>query len=203
MAVTNSLAALHMAGTRVCEMQLPSRCHALNENARCATGIFCTEPYRIPFAGKIDVCCFDKTGTLTSDKLLVRGIAAGKGAGAGDAADEDGFGVSDIAKASREAVEVMAACQSLVSVNNKMAGDPMEKITMEAIGWGFGGPDTVRPLSRRGSKSSDTAVRILRRFAFDSAVKRMSAIIERIGSSSSSAASKLWYVFFAWHCGGL
>ena len=68
---------------------------------------------------------------------------------------------------------------------------------MEAIGWGFGGPDTVRPLSRRGSKSSDTAVRILRRFAFDSAVKRMSAIIERIGSSSSSAASKLWYVFFA------
>jgi cation-transporting ATPase 13A1 len=36
--------------------------------------VYCTEPFRIPLAGQVNVCCLDKTGTITSDEMRLRGV---------------------------------------------------------------------------------------------------------------------------------
>jgi cation-transporting ATPase 13A1 len=38
--------------------------------------IFCTEPFRIAYAGRLNVVCFDKTGTLTKDEMMLKGVVA-------------------------------------------------------------------------------------------------------------------------------
>lgn len=66
LAVNTSLAALSKFGTSTsyhCERRLIF-----------PQAIFCTEPFRIPFAGRVDVCCFDKTGTITAESLVLEGV---------------------------------------------------------------------------------------------------------------------------------
>lgn len=38
--------------------------------------VYCTEPFRISYAGRLDTICFDKTGTLTKDEMILKGVAA-------------------------------------------------------------------------------------------------------------------------------
>lgn len=144
--------------------------------------VFCTEPYRIPYAGKIDVCCFDKTGTLTTDSINAAGVALPPPASTvhtGSPVVE--YPLSPVADASTEAAMVLAACHSLVHVDNELVGDPLELASLEAVQWMYGRSGTSVP--KRGGASS-VSCRILQRFRFASALQRMSVIAEVAGENA-------------------
>ncbi|KAI9225503.1 MAG: cation-transporting ATPase 4 [Piptocephalis tieghemiana] len=187
--------------------------------------IFCTEPFRIPFAGKVDVCCFDKTGTLTGEDLVVEGVAGlsldrVKGKSGVQAEDPGPFTLSQANLTPKETILVLATAHGLVRLEEEedegekehsssssqrdgtkaktekstkgekvaVVGDPMEKAALDAIGWEvqLGGKISPRKESLPSSSSSSpslmahwkgpSAVRILRRFPFSSALKRMSTL---------------------------
>ena len=131
--------------------------------------IFCMEPFRIPFAGKVDVCCFDKTGTLTNETLIVDGI---------DLAGKTGV-IKDKRDVPIATGIVLASCHSLFKLQNPpgtttgkergISGDPMEKAAIEFIGSTLDDSDQ--------SSYSGHTIRIYHRFVFSSALKRMSVIV--------------------------
>lgn len=144
--------------------------------------IFCTEPFRIPFAGRVDIACFDKTGTLTGEDLVVDGIA-GLTLGSKDAkveADGAHTDITTVHNASTQTILVLATAHALVKLEEgDIVGDPMEKATLNSLGWTLGQNDTLmsKPsATSKGSSSAGDVVQIKRRFQFSSALKRQSSV---------------------------
>src|SRR3569833_1231296 len=144
--------------------------------------IFCTEPFRIPFGGRIDVACFDKTGTLTGEDLVVEGIAGlGLGhSGTDTPRESDGAHshMTPVQEAGLETTLVLATAHALVKLDEgDIVGDPKEKATLTALGWGLGKNDV---LSNKAAISAAGGiigtVQIKRRFQFSSALKRQSSV---------------------------
>ncbi|KAL1301240.1 hypothetical protein AAHE18_18G238500 [Arachis hypogaea] len=126
-------------------------------------GIFCTEPFRIPFAGKVDICCFDKTGTLTSDDMEFSGVV-----GLNGTTDLE----SDMSRVPVRTVEILASCHALVFVDNKLVGDPLEKAALKGIDWSYKSDEKAVP-----KKGSGQPVQIVQRYHFASHLKRMAVIV--------------------------
>ncbi|KAF8632664.1 hypothetical protein AX17_004797 [Amanita inopinata Kibby_2008] len=129
--------------------------------------IFCTEPFRIPSAGRVDVCCFDKTGTITAENLVLEGVVG--------IDPSDHQKLVDVKKTSRETTLCLAAAHALVKLDDgTIVGDPMEKTTLDALAWTIGKADMIAPSDN--SAPHRTQLTIRRRFQFSSALKRMSTI---------------------------
>ncbi|KAL4796203.1 hypothetical protein BDV19DRAFT_388351 [Aspergillus venezuelensis] len=142
--------------------------------------IFCTEPFRIPFAGRVDVACFDKTGTLTGEDLVVDGVAGLSLGQSGAKVEKDGAH-TDLSKGNSIPVDttlVLASAHALVKLDEgDVVGDPMEKATLQWLGWTLGKNDilTSKAGSAGGARSAES-VQVKRRFQFSSALKRQSTI---------------------------
>ncbi|KAH0579125.1 hypothetical protein H2248_003278 [Termitomyces sp. 'cryptogamus'] len=129
--------------------------------------IFCTEPFRIPFAGRIDVCCFDKTGTITAEDLVLEGIVGMN--------PKDQHLLVNVKETTRETTLALAAAHALVKLDDgTIVGDPMEKTTLEALEWNLGKGEVVSPANRNAAHATQITIR--RRFQFSSALKRMATV---------------------------
>ncbi|KAL8463122.1 hypothetical protein ACS0TY_033955 [Phlomoides rotata] len=126
-------------------------------------GIYCTEPFRIPFAGKVDICCFDKTGTLTSDDMEFCGVG-----GLTDSEDVE----TEMAKVPDQTLEILASCHALVFVDNKLVGDPLEKAALKGIEWTYKSDEKAMP-----KKGGGNSVQIVQRHHFASHLKRMAVVV--------------------------
>ena len=144
--------------------------------------IFCTEPFRIPFAGRVDIACFDKTGTLTGEDLVVDGIAGLSLDNKNAKTEKDGAHstLTSVHDAGQQTTLVLATAHALVRLDEgEIVGDPMEKATLTSLGWTLGRNDTLhgRPTaSGKGNSNGGELVQIKRRFQFSSSLKRQSSV---------------------------
>eukprot|EP00616_Rhizochromulina_sp_CCMP1243_P017602 CAMPEP_0119000990 /NCGR_PEP_ID=MMETSP1173-20130426/64353_1 /TAXON_ID=1034831 /ORGANISM="Rhizochromulina marina cf, Strain CCMP1243" /LENGTH=1550 /DNA_ID=CAMNT_0006952493 /DNA_START=19 /DNA_END=4671 /DNA_ORIENTATION=+ len=135
--------------TSVVPRQLPVQMAMAVNTALMAlmkAGIFCTEPFRVPFAGKISHCLFDKTGTLTTDQLVPVGVVnhrAGPGTGAGGGAPLR----VEVKNSGPATALVLGACHSLVEMEGVgVIGDPIEIAALRGVEWRYdAGTQTSRP----------------------------------------------------------
>jgi cation-transporting ATPase 13A1 len=127
--------------------------------------IFCVEPFRIPFAGKLDILCFDKTGTLTAEKLEFEGVA----------------GIRSKKEKLRkpkelppETILAMSSCHSLMHLDSGVVGDPMEKALLDSVNWDVGKGDVVAP--KDATSCGQVQTKIIKKYAFSSQLKRMATV---------------------------
>lgn len=156
--------------------------------------VFCTEPYRVPIAGKLDACLFDKTGTLTTDELVAVGVCEVNALSKQKGKITDSTDIlTPMSKVTNGAALVIAGCNSLVLIDGETTGDPLEIAALTAMRWSLSkttgntipSPGTEKKVGGKdivlsGSPSPIKEVEVLARHHFSSKLQRMSCVVRDV-----------------------
>nr|XP_039267059.1 probable cation-transporting ATPase 13A4 isoform X1 [Styela clava] len=161
--------------------------------------IFCISPPRIAISGKINCMCFDKTGTLTENDLKLWGVVPCKGIEQdstqqiASAENEPSFydaihdyeKLPQYGKTGLECLNALACCHSLVTIDDKVTGDPVDLELFQATKW------CLNQSTEKWSQGCSCVVAaddnnlakiaIARVFQFNSVMQRMSVITKLQG----------------------
>ncbi|KAL7564440.1 hypothetical protein ACA910_002754 [Epithemia clementina (nom. ined.)] len=165
--------------------------------------VFCTEPYRVPIAGKLDQCLFDKTGTLTTDELVAVGVVLPSKISQGTNSTTE---LQSLLTPMHEihknmAAFVIAGCHSLVMIDDETTGDPLELASLTAMQWKMSEKYSMPAVPNKlilleGGKSVDH-IQIVLRHHFSSKLQRMTCVVSSgskkfvVSKGSSEAIGRL------------
>ncbi|KAI9913479.1 hypothetical protein PsorP6_006751 [Peronosclerospora sorghi] len=150
----------------------------------------------------VDICLFDKTGTLTTDQLTAVGVVCKDTTVSTFAVPKyKVLGHVPMIAANLDATLVLVGCQSLVQIDGKMVGDPVEEASIRAIDFSYDAAtrqcrpnkDLERARERRWGQAinqKDISVQILHRHHFSSKLQRMSVVAKvHLGSKEMCVRS--------------
>ena len=84
--------------------------------------------------------------------------------------------LTPVAQTSLETTLTLASAHALVLLDGGVIGDPMEKTTLDALGWQLNAGDQLGPIEGKAVPEHKATIAIRRRFQFSSALKRMSTV---------------------------
>uniref|UniRef100_A0A803T411 Cation-transporting ATPase n=1 Tax=Anolis carolinensis TaxID=28377 RepID=A0A803T411_ANOCA len=153
--------------------------------------IFCISPQRINICGQLNLVCFDKTGTLTEDGLNLFGVVPCQ-----DASFLPLHSFSSGPLPWGPLCQAMTTCHSLLFLDGRIQGDPMDLKMFEGTGWemeesGSGDPESGAPKTcsvvkpgPKASKAPSEGMSILHQFPFSSSLLRMSVVTKELGKDT-------------------
>lgn len=139
--------------------------------------IYCINPERLNYAGRLDTMCWDKTGTITISKLLFEKVDL-----ASKVKAELNFTEKYVLENPNSIERFMAVCHGVTKNGRELLGHSLDIETFSTTGWEIASshPETIK---YQGTTAPVIAViqkinpiYIIRRFDFDAHLQRSSVV---------------------------